>query len=348
MAEDFASQTTGVEPTLSTAGGDDPAASAKPAGGFGAQLRAAREAQGISLGDMAVRSRLSVAQVRALEDEDVSALPEPVYVRAFIRGCAHSLGLDPQALAEDYMNRYGRGGSAAELGQIPKHDPSREQVINAVPRHRGLKAALLVVLIGLVSAGIWAIYTDQFAGVHSGSEAQKIESGVTEAAPAPAAQPAASAAPAEKSAAEKPAEAPVQTTAPAAAQSAAAAQTAAPAAAPAAAQPAPAEQSAQNAQNAQNAQAAPAAQTARPVAAAAANHRVEFRLSGACWVQVIAPSGRNVVAREMQPGANEVLEIPRGSRFTIGNADAMQLMVDGRAYALTDTVRNGVARFTLQ
>ena len=331
MAEDFASQKTGVEPTLSPAGGDVPASSAKPAGGFGAQLRAAREAQGISLGDMAVRSRLSVAQVRALEDEDVSALPEPVYVRAFIRGCAHSLGLDPQALAEDYMNRYGRGSAAVELGQIPKHDPSREQVINATPRHRGLKVALLVVLLAVVSAGIWAIYTDQFAGVHSGSEAQKIESGATEAAPAPAAQPAAPA-PAEKSAAEKPGEA--------AAQPATAPQ-------PAAAAPQPAPAPAPAAQPAQGAQTASAAQTSRP-AAAATNHRVEFRLSGACWVQVIAPSGRNVVAREMQPGSNEVLEIPRGSRFTIGNADAMQLMVDGRAYALSETVRNGVARFTLQ
>ena len=348
MAEDFASQKTGVEPTLSTAGGAAPAASAKPAGGFGAQLRAAREAQGISLGDMAVRSRLSVAQVRALEEEDVSALPEPVYVRAFIRGCAHSLGLDPQALAEDYMNRYGRGGAAAELGQIPKHDPSREQVINAAPRHRGLKAALLVVLIGLVSAGIWAIYTDQFAGVHSGSEAQKIESGVTEAAPAPApaVQPAAPA-PAEKPAAEKPAAAPAQP-APAA-QSAAAAQPAASAAAPqAVAQPAPAAQTAPSAQAVASAQAAQPAPAARPAAASATNHRVEFRLAGACWVQVIAPSGRNVIAREMQAGSNEVLEIPRGSRFTIGNADAMQLMVDGRAYAITETVRNGVARFTLQ
>ena len=61
--------------------------------GFGEELRAAREAQGISLGDMAVRSRLSVAQLRALENEEVEKLPEPVYVRAFIRGCAQSLGL---------------------------------------------------------------------------------------------------------------------------------------------------------------------------------------------------------------------------------------------------------------
>ena len=106
MADELNSNTKGgvsaapkaVEPTFAPA--DEPREALAPAAapqGFGAMLRAAREAQGISLGDMAVRSRLSVAQVRALEEEDVAALPEPVYVRAFIRGCAHSLGLDPQA-----------------------------------------------------------------------------------------------------------------------------------------------------------------------------------------------------------------------------------------------------------
>ena len=155
MADELNSNTKGgvnaapkaVEPTFAPA--DEPREALAPAAsgeapaaapqGFGAMLRAAREAQGISLGDMAVRSRLSVAQVRALEEEDVAALPEPVYVRAFIRGCAHSLGLDPQALSEDYMNRYGRRGGAAEHGQIPLTDPSREEVINSTPRHRGLK-----------------------------------------------------------------------------------------------------------------------------------------------------------------------------------------------------------------
>ena len=157
MADELNSNTKGgvnaapkaVEPTFAPA--DEPREALAPAAsgeapaaapqGFGAMLRAAREAQGISLGDMAVRSRLSVAQVRALEEEDVAALPEPVYVRAFIRGCAHSLGLDPQALSEDYMNRYGRRGGAAEHGQIPLTDPSREEVINSTPRHRGLKVA---------------------------------------------------------------------------------------------------------------------------------------------------------------------------------------------------------------
>ena len=327
MADEFNSNTKGgvdaapkaVEPTFAPA--DEPrettaseAPEAAPAAaapqGFGAMLRAAREAQGISLGDMAVRSRLSVAQVRALEEEDVSALPEPVYVRAFIRGCAHSLGLDPQALAEDYMNRYGRRGGAAEHGQIPLHDPSREEVINSTPRHRGLKVALLALLVAVVSAGIWAVYTDQFAGVHSGSEAQKVESGATEGD----------------------------------AQNASASIEAAPAGA--------------NGASAENAADAPASREASPAApqtnAAPANAArvpirvVRFEVTSPCWVQVIAPNGRNVIAREMQPGSPVTADIPQGSRITVGNAGALTLTIDGKPYDIRQETRNGISRITLE
>ena len=87
--------------------------------GFGAVLRAAREAEGISVGDMAVQCRLAVTQIRALEEEHLENLPEPVYVRAFIRGYAHALKIDPAPLVDDYMMRCGRRGAAVEVGQLP-------------------------------------------------------------------------------------------------------------------------------------------------------------------------------------------------------------------------------------
>ena len=342
MADEFNSNTKGgadaapkaVEPTFAPA--DEPrettaseAPEAAPAAaapqGFGAMLRAAREAQGISLGDMAVRSRLSVAQVRALEEEDVSALPEPVYVRAFIRGCAHSLGLDPQALAEDYMNRYGRCGGAAEHGQIPLHDPSREEVINSTPRHRGLKVALLALLVAVVSAGIWAVYTDQFAGVHSGSEAQKVESGATEGdAHNASASVEAAPAGANGASAENAADAP-------------ASREASPAQAPQA-QP----------QTQPAASAAAASQTPQTAPAGVPIRVVRFEVTSPCWVQVIAPNGRNVIAREMQPGSPVTADIPQGSRITVGNAGALTLTIDGKPYDIRQETRNGISRITLE
>lgn len=353
MADELNSNTKGgvsaapkaVEPTFAPA--DEPREALAPAAapqGFGAMLRAAREAQGISLGDMAVRSRLSVAQVRALEEEDVAALPEPVYVRAFIRGCAHSLGLDPQALSEDYMNRYGRRGGAAEHGQIPLSDPSREEVINSTPRHRGLKVALLALLVAVVSAGIWAVYTDQFAGIHSGSEAQKVETGATEGdaqngAASATVEPAAANAAGEKAADAQAPDAPQTNAAPA---NAAAAQPETPAAAP------QAQHQAQSQSQPQANAAAPQTQAAQTAPAGVPIRVVRFEVTSPCWVQVIAPNGRNVLAREMQPGSPVTADIPQGSRITVGNAGALSLTIDGKPYDIRQEMRNGISRVTLE
>lgn len=330
-----------LEPSLNTLQGETAQTQAEPTipvreealaapKGFGAVLRAAREAEGISVGDMAVQCRLAVTQIRALEEERLENLPEPVYVRAFIRGYAHALKIDPAPLVDDYMMRCGRRGAAVEVGQLPNRSPSREAVFHEPPKNRTLKAVLFVVLAALVGGGIWAVYTDQFASLHTSSEAQKVESGANEAkeTKTPAAEPAESAAAPSDAAPETQ---PAQPSAPAAAQ-------AQPAAAPAA-QPAP---------SAAPAQPAPAA-SAQPPAAAPVLHKVEFRLgAGASWVQVIAPNGRNVVASEMRPQSVQAYEIPKGSRFTIGNAGVVSLTIDGEVYPLDGVVRNGIARFTIE
>ena len=326
-----------LEPSLNTLQGETAQTQAEPTipvreeasaapKGFGAVLHAAREAEGISVGDMAVQCRLAVTQIRALEEERLENLPEPVYVRAFIRGYAHALKIDPAPLVDDYMMRCGRRGAAVEVGQLPNRSPSREAVFHEPPKNRTLKAVLFVVLAALVGGGIWAVYTDQFASLHTSSEAQKVESGANEAkeTKTPAAEPAESAAAPSDAAPETQ---PAQPSAPAVAQ----------------AQPTP---SAAHAPAAQTPSAAPP----QPAPAAApVLHKVEFRLgAGASWVQVIAPNGRNVVASEMRPQSVQAYEIPKGSRFTIGNAGVVSLTIDGEVYPLDGVVRNGIARFTIE
>lgn len=309
--------------------------------GFGEELRQAREAAGISLGDMAVKCRLSVMQIRALESEDMSQLPEPVYVRAFIRGYAQQLGLDPARLQADYNARYGRTGG--NVGQVPVSNPNEEQVIRSNSRHRGLKVSLFFVFILIVAAGAWGIYTDRF-GSNVLSEAEKVEEGVnevqtpaatgssgtTETAPAqtepaaPAAAPAPTPAPAE----------------PVAAQPAAPVAPATPAA--------PAAEPAQTASTASSAPARVAEETAQADPAAPVVHRVTLATTASCWVQVTGPAGERIVAREMKAGDSHTVDVPSGSRFTIGNGRALTLSVDGKAYDYAFAIRNGVARFALQ
>ena len=61
-------------------------------------LRDAREAQGITLEDAAVRLRLMQRQVEAMETDDFESLDPPVFARGFVRNYARLLGLAPEAL----------------------------------------------------------------------------------------------------------------------------------------------------------------------------------------------------------------------------------------------------------
>ena len=66
--------------------------------GAGAQLRAAREAAGLSLDQVAQQLKLAPRQVRALEEEDFGVLPGRTFTRGFMRNYARLVNLDPDLL----------------------------------------------------------------------------------------------------------------------------------------------------------------------------------------------------------------------------------------------------------
>ena len=289
---------------------NEPVLHPAPAEGFGAALKRAREAQGISIGDMAARSRLSVQQVRALESERTAELPEPVYVRAFIRGVASVLGLEPDPLVADYTARYG----AASVGVLPDHDPAKETVVRASGRRMGLKAAVVAIAAVLVCAAGWYAWSSMSDGAETqpAAETPVVDAPESvEAAPAPE-QAAADQTAQEKTAAEQ-----------------------------AAAEKAAAEKAAAEKAAAEKAR-------AQSQAAATGERRVTLSTSGACWVQILLPNGRSFFAKEMAEGGSETLNVPVGARVTVGNASVMTLTVDGRPYELTKSTRNGICRFVVK
>jgi cytoskeleton protein RodZ len=64
----------------------------------GQLLRGAREAQGVTLEDAAVRLRLMHRQIEAMERDDFESLGQPVFARGFVRNYARLLGLAPESL----------------------------------------------------------------------------------------------------------------------------------------------------------------------------------------------------------------------------------------------------------
>ncbi|MBT9591049.1 MAG: helix-turn-helix domain-containing protein [Thiobacillus sp.] len=64
----------------------------------GQVLREAREAQNITLEDVAMRLRLMHRQVEAMETDDFESLGQPVFARGFVRNYARLMGLQPEPL----------------------------------------------------------------------------------------------------------------------------------------------------------------------------------------------------------------------------------------------------------
>jgi cytoskeleton protein RodZ len=73
-----------------------------PAADPGAALREAREAQGISLEELSHVTKISVAKLMALEQNDFHALPSDVYVRGYLRAYAREVELDPEVTVQRY------------------------------------------------------------------------------------------------------------------------------------------------------------------------------------------------------------------------------------------------------
>lgn len=95
--------------------------------GLGSWLIEAREARGLTLEDAERDTRISRRYLQALEEEQFSIIPAPVYARGFLRSYSQYLGLDPQ----EAMARYPReeDAYAAPIAQpaTPARQPARVQ-----------------------------------------------------------------------------------------------------------------------------------------------------------------------------------------------------------------------------
>ncbi|MEM8602285.1 MAG: RodZ domain-containing protein [Cyanobacteria bacterium P01_H01_bin.121] len=69
---------------------------------LGGELRSYRESQSKSLEQIAAKTRIQRRQLQAIEHGQLTALPEPVYVRGLLRRFADELGLEGMTFAERF------------------------------------------------------------------------------------------------------------------------------------------------------------------------------------------------------------------------------------------------------
>jgi cytoskeleton protein RodZ len=270
---------------------------------------------GVSASEIAGRLRLHPRQIAALEAEQLDALPAATFVRGFIRNYAKELRLDPLPLLASFDARIGPATQVRAIGQGPS------KIVQAAERERISRQLVILGGIGLLIV----------LGAIGWLASQR---------PATPPTPAPAMAPAQQSPA---------TPAPAAG---------APAApgtgAPAVDAPADAATVVPPLATAPEAAAAPRAEPtdgARPAAAPTPGGPLLRITTGErpSWIEVVQPAdGRVVYSGLTDANAERRLLVVPPVRVTVGNASSVKLEYRGKPIDLGPSVRDDVARLTLE
>jgi Helix-turn-helix domain len=127
---------------------------------IGNSLRAARERQGLGYPEIELATKIRAKYIRALEEEDFTAIPGDAYMRGFLRTYADYLGLDGEVYVEEYASR--------NISSWRDELPARPQRRRVPRRDRPLeRRAVLLVLAGIVLVTVLVFVAWRFGGSSS-------------------------------------------------------------------------------------------------------------------------------------------------------------------------------------
>jgi cytoskeletal protein RodZ len=142
------------------------------------ELRPARERLGLSLRDIAERTKIREAILRAIENNEIDRLPPPIFTRGFVKAYAREVGLDPRELVESSTNspRMVPARAADDRAAADAEFEDRSEQYNLSERD----TSSLVTVALIVAAGLLFILTDPWTA--STPAADSAASSSTEAA----------------------------------------------------------------------------------------------------------------------------------------------------------------------
>jgi cytoskeleton protein RodZ len=114
------------------------------------ELKRAREAAGLAIGDAAFKLKFLPRQIESLEHERFERLPGPAIARSMVRSYARLLELDPEPLVERMAPRADKapdGGQVAARHREPLPDRNRRPTL--------FYAGFSVVLLALIGALVY-------------------------------------------------------------------------------------------------------------------------------------------------------------------------------------------------
>ncbi|MGE0386104.1 MAG: RodZ domain-containing protein [Gammaproteobacteria bacterium] len=294
----------------------------------GAELRAAREARGLTLAAVAAHLKLDPATVQSLEEDKALEVVAPAYVRGYIRGYARVLGTDPAPLL-DLLSSFGVETPPPLKPTSTRHRPQARSGDRPVLL---VSIVVVVTLAGLVAA--WWHNRARPAGIPLLPEAGAGARG--EAAPA---RPAATFAPAPPATPAGPQPArPTEPDAPMAADPQAPSPQARPGPQAPQSVPGPAQGAA--------VPAAPSAATpAAPDPGPTGDRPLTLNVrSGESWIEVYDATGARLYYDVVRGGGAIGLSGTAPYRLVLGNAAGVEVRYRGATVDLGPFSNNGVAR----
>jgi cytoskeletal protein RodZ len=127
---------------------------------IGQILRKARTDRGLELTDVERATKIRPKFLEAMEEDRWDALPAPAYARGFLDIYARYLGLDRDALLDQYSKTVEDEhepipSSVIKPGTLRQHrSPKRAAEINLMPAAKVLAGLVLLVIVGLVIVGL--------------------------------------------------------------------------------------------------------------------------------------------------------------------------------------------------
>jgi transcriptional regulator with XRE-family HTH domain len=94
---------------------------------FGTNLRRIRVQRGVTIAQIVAATNVGSRFWEALESNNLSQWPTGIYARAYIRGYAKAIGVDPESTVDEFCRCFPQGDRRAELvirgqAEIVGHD----------------------------------------------------------------------------------------------------------------------------------------------------------------------------------------------------------------------------------
>ena len=293
----------GASAAVPLAGGDSALMTA------GEMLRQAREAHGLDIAVVAAALKVPVQKLEALEDDNIDALPDPVFARALAASVCRALKVDPGPVLAKLPG--------AKRPGLADADRTMSSNIRSGAPHQGraggmsLPSRALMVVVGLLLVGAAALFWipqsafDRLSATVSRLTSRS-ETASADTPPAPAGTVIESGAPA-----------------------------------------APAAPAAEPMPPASAATVAPAAPVV-PTAAAGAELLV-FKARADSWITVTEAGGKQLLRRTVQAGETVNLSGTLPLSVVIGRASGVDVQLRGKPFDLAAVTKaGGVARFEVK